>query len=223
MRRVTLAVLVVVVAAAGVAGGLIYTWALDPVEYIDTLPDSLHVQDKLLYLALVGDLYACEQDLALAEARLAELGLEPDGADVLVTVYRSGPCPQVAIFERRVTMTALHEGVLEAMARVSEDRWAPGIAASLSAAGRALRSSWPPVKRASTERVAVRVSPRAVQGIRFAARGQFRRRHSAKSASGVGADTQLERADLHGRDRPHSGRRTYPGQGAFQRSPEGRG
>jgi hypothetical protein len=97
MARVTLAVLVVVVAAAGVAGGLVYTWVLDPVEYYDTSPDSLHIQDKLLYLALVGDLYACEQDLALAEARLAELGLEPDGpalADLIDQALDSGGRPE---------------------------------------------------------------------------------------------------------------------------------
>ena len=135
---------------------------------------------------------------AYADDEPWELGLEPDGADVLVTVYRSGSRPQVAIFERRVTLTALHEGVLEAMARVAGARCPPGVAASLSAAGRALRSSWPPVKRAKSARVAVRVAPSAVQGIRFAAQGQFRRRRSTRRITGIGVDAQVERADLHG-------------------------
>lgn len=78
MRRATLALLVLAT-AAGLAGGLFYTWMLDPVEYYDTAPDSLHIQDKFIYLALIGDLYAYEGDLARAEARLAELEVEADG------------------------------------------------------------------------------------------------------------------------------------------------
>jgi hypothetical protein len=63
----------------GLAGGLLYTWVLDPVEYYDAAPDTLYDDDKLVYLALIGDLYLYEGDLAAAEARLAELGVESDG------------------------------------------------------------------------------------------------------------------------------------------------
>jgi hypothetical protein len=79
MRRSTL-VLIVLAALAGLAGGLFYTWVVDPVEYYDTAPDALYAEEKAVYLAIIGDLYAYEQDLDLARARLAELGVEADGA-----------------------------------------------------------------------------------------------------------------------------------------------
>jgi hypothetical protein len=79
MRRSTL-VLIVLAAIAGVAGGLFYTWVVDPVEYYDTAPHALYAQEKAIYLAIIGDLYAYEQDLDFARAWLAELGVEADGA-----------------------------------------------------------------------------------------------------------------------------------------------
>ena len=33
---------------AGVGGGLIYTWVLDPLEEYESAPDALRSQDKLL-------------------------------------------------------------------------------------------------------------------------------------------------------------------------------
>jgi nucleotide-binding universal stress UspA family protein len=78
MRRSTL-VLIGLAAVAGLAGGLFYTWVVDPVEYYDTAPDALYAQDKAVYLAIIGDLYAYEQDLDQVKARLADLGVEADG------------------------------------------------------------------------------------------------------------------------------------------------
>ncbi len=65
--------------AAGLTGGLLYTWVLDPVKEYNAAPDSLAVGEKLVYLGLIGDLYAYEGDLARAKARLAELGVKADG------------------------------------------------------------------------------------------------------------------------------------------------
>ncbi len=65
--------------AAGLAGGLLYTWVLDPIEWYNTTPDALRTEDKLVYLTFIGDLYAAEGDLSRAEARLAMVGLEADG------------------------------------------------------------------------------------------------------------------------------------------------
>ncbi len=80
MRRSILAILTIATLGAGLAGGLVYTWVLAPVEVYDSTPNSLYIEDKFIYLAIIGDLYACEQDLELAEARLAELDIETDGA-----------------------------------------------------------------------------------------------------------------------------------------------
>jgi hypothetical protein len=46
----------------------------------DTRPGALRDSEKLVYLALVGDLYVFEGDLDRAKARLANLGLRPDGS-----------------------------------------------------------------------------------------------------------------------------------------------
>jgi hypothetical protein len=87
-----LALVFVLVLIAGIAGGLVFAWVLAPVEYVDTAPDSLRVQDQLVYLTILGDLYVPLKDLAWAEARLEELGVEADG-DILasyVELYLDG-------------------------------------------------------------------------------------------------------------------------------------
>ena len=66
--------------AAGLAAGLAFAWGLAPVAYHNAAPDSLEPQHKLVYLALVGDLYATEGDLERARVRLMGLGVEPDGS-----------------------------------------------------------------------------------------------------------------------------------------------
>ena len=80
MKRVALALLAVVAIAAGLGGGLFYTWVLAPIEEYDTAPDALRPGDKLVYLALIADLYVYEGDQARTEDRLAELDVEADGA-----------------------------------------------------------------------------------------------------------------------------------------------
>jgi hypothetical protein len=78
MKRSALIILAVSM-VVGLAGGLLYTWILDPIESYDSPPDALRTQDKFVYLAVIGDLYALEEDLSQAEVRLAELGVEADG------------------------------------------------------------------------------------------------------------------------------------------------
>lgn len=80
MKRITLAILAIVAIGAGLAAGLGYSWGLDSVEEYESAPDSLHIEYKFVYLALIGDLYAYEGDLEQAKARLAELGIQADGA-----------------------------------------------------------------------------------------------------------------------------------------------
>jgi hypothetical protein len=50
--------------------GLYYTWQIDPVEYVDTAPDSLRDDFKSDYMALIAAAYASNGDLTRAEARL---------------------------------------------------------------------------------------------------------------------------------------------------------
>ena len=96
MRRAAPVVLLLAL-AAGVAGGLLYAWMLDPVESYESAPRALRLKDKYIYLALIGDLYAQEGDLARAESRLAALGVEADGqvlADLLADHLDAGGRPE---------------------------------------------------------------------------------------------------------------------------------
>ncbi len=65
---------------AGLAAGLVFAWGLTPVDYYNVALDSLQPEHKLVYMALIGDLYAVEDDLERAQVRLSELGVEPDGS-----------------------------------------------------------------------------------------------------------------------------------------------
>ncbi len=59
----------------GLAGGLVYSWILSPVEYTDTAPASLRQDFKEDYLGLIASSYQATGDLNRARARLAELGV----------------------------------------------------------------------------------------------------------------------------------------------------
>jgi hypothetical protein len=80
MKWQTRAIVFVFAVAAGLAAGLVFAWGVAPVAYRNAAPESLEPGQKLVYLALVGDLYATEGDLERAKVRLAELGVEPDGS-----------------------------------------------------------------------------------------------------------------------------------------------
>jgi len=58
---------------------LIYGWLIRPVEYVDTTPDSLRTDFRTDYVLMVAESYSADQDLDLAQFRLAALGpLPPD-------------------------------------------------------------------------------------------------------------------------------------------------
>ncbi len=89
--------LLLLAVAAGLAGGLLYAWVLNPTQVHDTRPRALRAGDKLVYLVLIGDLYASEGDLDRAGERLAALGVEPDGpmlAGLLEQVLDEGGRPE---------------------------------------------------------------------------------------------------------------------------------
>lgn len=57
--------------AIGLALGLYYSWAINPIEYVDTAPASLREDFKSDYLSLIASAYASSGDLPRAKARLA--------------------------------------------------------------------------------------------------------------------------------------------------------
>lgn len=66
----------------GLAGGLYYSWAITPVEYVDTAPTSLREDFLSDYLALIASAYMASGDLARANARIHILEL-PNPANTL--------------------------------------------------------------------------------------------------------------------------------------------
>lgn len=65
----------------GIAAGLYYAWVIDPVEYVDTSPDSLLFDYKADYILMVAEAYQLEGEPELAARRLAILG---DGQPALL-------------------------------------------------------------------------------------------------------------------------------------------
>lgn len=66
----------------GIAAGLLYGWALHPVELVDTTPDSLQENYRMDYVLMVADAYSLDEDLQGALVRLAALG--PQAPDEMV-------------------------------------------------------------------------------------------------------------------------------------------
>ncbi len=65
-----------VAALAGIAGGLLYGWVINPVKFVDTTPASLRADYRTDYVLMVAESYHANQDTALAGRRLAVLGSE---------------------------------------------------------------------------------------------------------------------------------------------------
>jgi hypothetical protein len=61
----------------GAAGGMYYGWVLNPVEYVDTAPDSLRIDYKTDFVLMIAEAYHAENDLSLAVRRLGLLGDKP--------------------------------------------------------------------------------------------------------------------------------------------------
>ena len=69
----------------GIGLGLLYGWVIDPVDYVDTTPDSLRQDYQADYVLMVAEAYQFERDPALAVGRLAFVG----SGDPLVIVQRA--------------------------------------------------------------------------------------------------------------------------------------
>lgn len=120
-----------------------------------------------------------------------ELGLEADGPSALITVFRTGPAPEVVVHERRVALEALREGVLAALRDIPLPGAGAPVRAALDASLAELEGAWPPVQRSARQRERRTLSVRAVRGFGLTARAELR----VGARSGAGP---VERSDLHG-------------------------
>jgi hypothetical protein len=60
----------------GAALGLLYGWQINPVEYVDTIPNSLRIDFKSDYVLMTAESYQADQDLPAAIRRLSFLGAD---------------------------------------------------------------------------------------------------------------------------------------------------
>ena len=58
----------------GIILGILFTWVISPVEYVDTAPESLKDEFKAQYRVLIASAYVANGDLVRAKARLELLG-----------------------------------------------------------------------------------------------------------------------------------------------------
>jgi hypothetical protein len=68
---------ILIALALGLAGGLVYGWVLDPVEYVETTPAILRADYRTDYVLMTAESFQSDQDIALAARRLTVLGDEP--------------------------------------------------------------------------------------------------------------------------------------------------
>ncbi len=185
--------------------------ALAPLEgFFDVLVDGINLTARLgagQALALLAELGALTSALSRGKRERGtvpfyagedawEIGLEADGSDVLITVYRSGACPVVAVHERRADLLALRAGLVRTLAEARAADAPKGLLAALVAAQRDLESPWPSYGRRPVQRRELEVSGPGHEPVVFSAKASFRQ-VKASTAAPRGDGPALERADLH--------------------------
>src|SRR5689334_11247300 len=123
-----------------------------------------------------------------SEEEAWEIGLEADGVDALLSVYRVGPSPRVAVFDRRLPLSSLTAAVARALEQADAQHASPAVAP----ARRALGLPYPTYAHAPLERRNTSIAPAKAAGVAFSAELELKQRKA------VAADAPgLERADLH--------------------------
>jgi outer membrane protein assembly factor BamB len=129
-----------------------------------------------------------------AEDEPWEIGLEADGTDVLVSVYRVGPLPEVAIHERRVELLVLRAALIQAIDETGLTAISAGTAAALGSARRLLDSPWPSYGRTPLDRPVASIVTRPAGGVVFSVQAPFRSTDREEPSTGL---PHVERADVH--------------------------
>jgi outer membrane protein assembly factor BamB len=171
----------------------------------DVIIDGVNVSARIgesQALALLADLGMAIADLQsgvrsrvvlqlYSAAETWELGIEADGPEALLTVYRTGNSPEVSIEERRIALQVLRDGVLNGLESAKVHPCPTAVRRALLASEQALRMSpatlVPPRRR--TQEVAI--TPRPVRGLAFRADTRLRVVERAATTD------QVERSDLH--------------------------
>ena len=72
----------------GIGLGLFYGWIVNPVQFVDTTPESLRFDYRADYVLMVAEIYETDQNLSLAAQRLAVLGSLPP-AEIAAEAYKT--------------------------------------------------------------------------------------------------------------------------------------
>lgn len=127
------------------------------------------------------------------DGEIWELGLEADGADLLLSVYRSGSFPEVAVHERRVSAVDLDEALRDALAQALSGAVPTGHRSILETAAAQLSSDRRPAKALTRGLAHDRVVVRSPDGFEVLASAAFR----IGPADPPDLDARVERSDLH--------------------------
>jgi outer membrane protein assembly factor BamB len=121
-----------------------------------------------------------------------ELGLETDGSRALISVFRSGPEPEVAVLERPVEWVALRQGLLDALQTARNVKTPRAVSNAIELSQHLLQSVAP---KALPQRPTcdISVTPRLIRNFAFRADAKIRATNAAASQ----ATSHVERADLH--------------------------
>lgn len=178
-----------------------------PKGLVDFLVDGTNVTARLgdaEVVPLLRDLSLAIADLAaLRRGRASfpclggeepwELGVERAGAYALLSLFRAGPVPEVAVFERRVEGTELVLGTLEAIEEALAHAASESVATELRVARATLAGcSWP-LLEAEPSLVPVPVETDGEAPIRFGAEIALR-----ETGSDAEREPTVERSDLLG-------------------------
>jgi hypothetical protein len=96
--------------------GLLYGWIIDPVDYVDTFPETLRNDYKADYILMVAEAYQVERDIDQAVERLAFLGFTPPESLVENAMYfavQSGYSPTDLGLLRTLSDALLVERTIE--------------------------------------------------------------------------------------------------------------
>jgi hypothetical protein len=63
-----------IVISIGIGLGLLYGWVIDPIDYVDTTPNTLLADYKADYVLMVAEIYSADRDAEAAVIRLTYLG-----------------------------------------------------------------------------------------------------------------------------------------------------
>ncbi len=72
----------------GLLAGLLYTWLVNPVRFVDTSPNRLRPEFKEQYRSMVALSYQANHDLGRAEGRLTQLEDEDPVAELTTQAKR---------------------------------------------------------------------------------------------------------------------------------------